>query len=131
MPTRSNRGLFLELIWRSSTSPPRPSQGAIGVVPAYAGSSNANHASWRDCLHQPAQFSLFDIGVAINDDPLDLSSSTNGLGQTCHTDQTFNPTYRGYDLGGGALAAFDSVSSKVLEVSFQISSTGQDLSSDP
>lgn len=108
-------GVDLEIFYVTSTTV----SGAIGVVPAYAGSSNANHASGEIAYINP-RFSLFDIGVAINDDLLDLSSSTNGLGQICYTDQTFNPTYRGYDLGGGVPAAFDSVSSKVLEVSFQI-----------
>jgi hypothetical protein len=84
-------------------------------VPGYQGSTEANHASGALIYVNP-RFSLYDISVAVNDDLLDLSSSTNGLGQILFNDSTFNPTYMGYDLGN----SFDAISSRVLEVSYQI-----------
>jgi len=93
--------------------------GQVTVVPGYEGSSEADHEAGAIVYINP-RFSLFDIGVAINDDLLDLSSTTNGLGQISYVDQTYNPTYMGYDLGGGVPAAFDPVSSRILEVSYQI-----------
>lgn len=104
-------GIDLEIFYVTSTVV----SGSIGVIPGYDGSTPADHPSGTQCFINP-RFSLFDIGVAINDDLLDLSSSTNGLGQITYTDVTFNPTYQGYDLGDN----FDSVSSRILEVSYQI-----------
>ena len=89
--------------------------GTVAVVPGYEGSTPAAHAAGAIAYVNP-RFSLYDIGVAVNDDLLDLSSTTNGLGQIRFNDTTFNPTYMGYDLG----TSFDSVSSRVLEVSYQI-----------
>jgi hypothetical protein len=89
--------------------------GQINVVRGYDGSEQTDHAG-GDLVYVNPRFPYFDIGVAINDDLLDLSSSTNGLGQITYTDVTFNPTYQGYDLGPN----FDSVSSRILEVSYQI-----------
>jgi hypothetical protein len=89
--------------------------GSVTVVPGYQGSAEANHTHGAIVYINP-RFSLFDIGVAINDDLLDLSSPDNGLGQILYVDQTFNPTYMGYDLGN----QFTGYSSKVLEVSYQI-----------
>jgi len=89
--------------------------GSIGVIGGYEGSLPANHASGAQATVNP-RFTLFDIGVAINDDLMDLSSPMNGLGKITYTDVTFNPTYAGYDLGAG----FSAVSSKVLEVSYKI-----------
>jgi hypothetical protein len=91
------------------------SGGAVSVIGGYEGSTEANHAEGALVYVNP-RFSLFDIGVAVNDDLLDLSSPTNGLGQILFIDQTFNPTYMGYDLG----SQFNGASSKVLEVSYQI-----------
>lgn len=91
------------------------SSGAISVVPGYLGSTPANHIT-NSLVYVNPRFSYFDIQVAINDDLLDLSSSTNGLGQITFVDQTFNPTFMGYDLG----SQFDAISSRVLEVSYQI-----------
>lgn len=89
--------------------------GSITVTPGYLGSTEANHTHGALVYINP-RFSLFDISVAINDDLLDLSSPTNGLGQILFVDQTFNPTYAGYDLG----SQFVSPTSRVLEVSYQI-----------
>lgn len=89
--------------------------GAISVIPGYLGSTPADHLA-NALVYVNPRFSYFDIQVAINDDLLDLSSSTNGLGQITFVDQTFNPTYQGYDLG----SQFDPISSRVLEVSYAI-----------
>jgi hypothetical protein len=104
-------GIDLELFLVQATT----TSGAITVVPGYLGSTKANHAA-NALVYVNPRFSLFDVGVAINDDLLDLSSSMNGLGRITFVDQTFNPTYQGYDLG----PQFDATSSKVLEVSYQI-----------
>jgi hypothetical protein len=89
--------------------------GVVSVIPGYEGSTEANHAE-NALVYVNPRFSYYDIGVAINDDLLDLSSSTNGLGQILFNDSTFNPTFMGYDLGPN----FDATSSRVLEVSYQI-----------
>lgn len=91
------------------------SSGSISVVGGYNGSSEADHLQ-NALVYVNPRFPFFDIQVAINDDLLDLSSSTNGLGQITYVDQTFNPTYQGYDLG----SQFDPISSRILEVSYQI-----------
>src|SRR6185437_10071725 len=54
--------------------------GSITVVPGYEGSTEADHEA-KSIVYVNPRFSLFDIGVAINDDLRDLSSTTNGLGQ--------------------------------------------------
>lgn len=90
--------------------------GVITVQGGYLGSTPANHNAANSIVYINPRFSLYDIGVAINDDLLDLSSPGNGLGQILYTDQTFNPTYQGYDLGN----TFVSPTSRVLEVSYQI-----------
>lgn len=89
--------------------------GAISVIPGYLGSTPADHLA-NALVYVNPRFSYFDIQVAINDDLLDLSSSTNGLGQILYNDSTFNPTFMGYDLGPN----FSAISSRVLEVSYQI-----------
>jgi hypothetical protein len=104
-------GVDLELFLVQGTT----TAGAITVTPGYLGSAEAAHEQGAIVYVNP-RFSLFDIGVAINDDLLDLSAPTNGLGQILYVDQTFNPTYAGYDLG----TQFISPSSRVLEVSYQI-----------
>lgn len=104
-------GIDLELFLVTGTT----TSGAITVVPGYLGSTEASHLQSALVYVNP-RFSYFDIQVAVNDDLLDLSSSTNGLGRITYIDQTFNPTYMGYDLG----SSFDPVSSRILEVSYQI-----------
>ena len=89
--------------------------GSITVVPGYEGSTPADHEMGAIVYVNP-RFPLFYIGLAIKYDLRDLSSTTNGLGQILFNDSTFNPTYMGYDLGPN----FDPVSSRVLEVSYQI-----------
>jgi hypothetical protein len=87
----------------------------LTVIPGFNGSTEANHASGAQAIIND-RFPQFDILQAINDDLQDLSSGYNGLGQILFVDNTFNPTYMGYDLG----SQFDGVTSKVLEVSYQI-----------
>lgn len=104
-------GVDLELFLVTNTT----ASGAITVIPGYLGSTPANHLE-NALVYVNPRFSYFDIQVAINDDLLDLSSSTNGLGRITFVDQTFNPTYQGYDLGN----QFDAISSRILEVSYAI-----------
>lgn len=89
--------------------------GSVGVVPGYDGSTEADHATGTICYVNP-RFTNYDIGVAINDDLLDLSAPYNGLGQVLTTSFTWNPTYLGYDLG----SQFSPISSSVLEVSYKL-----------
>lgn len=101
----------LEVFYVSSVT----TAGVITVIPGYEGSTPAAHLAGTQAHINP-RFSKFDIGVAINDDLLSLSSPTNGLGQILYDDLTYIPIYQGYDLGPN----FDSLSSKVLEVSFKV-----------
>lgn len=89
--------------------------GSVVVQGGYQGSTPADHDLGAMCFIND-RFPRFDIGVAINDDLLDLSGPTNGLGQILYIDQTFNPTYMGYDLGD----TFDAVSSRILEITYKI-----------
>jgi hypothetical protein len=89
--------------------------GTVTVIPGYGGSTPADHTEGTQaCIND--RFPRFDIAAAVNDDLLDLSAPYNGLGQILFVDQTFNPTYMGYDLG----SQFDPTSSKILEISYQI-----------
>ena len=99
----------LEVFYVTSTT----TSGTIGVIGGYEGSTEANHASGAQ-VHVNPRFSKFDIGVAINDDLLDLSAPSNGLGQIGYVDVTYIPVYAGYDLGTGFTST-----SKVLEVSWK------------
>jgi hypothetical protein len=103
-------GIDLEMFYVVATT-----ESTIVVVPGYEGSTEADHTEGTLVYINP-RFSLFDIGVAINDDLLDLSAPYNGLGQETFIDFTYNPTFVGYDLGPN----FSQTSSKVLEVSYQI-----------
>ena len=87
----------------------------LTVIPGFNGSTEANHASSAQAIIND-RFPAFDVLQAINDDLLDLSAPYNGLGQILFIDQTFNPTYMGYDLG----STFDATTSSILEVSYQI-----------
>ncbi len=87
----------------------------LTVIPGFNGSTEANHAASAQAIIND-RFPAFDVLQAINDDLADLSAPYNGLGQILTTDVTFNPTYQGYDLG----SQFDSVTSSILEVSYQI-----------
>ena len=89
--------------------------GSVVVQGGYEGSTPADHTTGTMCFIND-RFPRFDIGVAVNDDLLSLSSPSAGLGQILYEDVTFNPTYMGYDLG----STFDSVSSRILEVTYKI-----------
>jgi hypothetical protein len=73
----------------------------ITVVPGWQGSTEAPHSANAVVFINP-RFSYFDIGTAINDDLLDLSSPENGLYQVKSVEITFNPSIVGYDLVGVA-----------------------------
>ncbi len=103
-------GIDLEMFYVTSAS-----TTTLTVVPGYEGSTEADHTAGTLVYINP-RFSLFDIGVSINDDLLDLSAPYNGLGQETYIDVTFNPTYVGYDLG----PTFSATSSRILEVSYKI-----------
>jgi hypothetical protein len=87
----------------------------LSVIPGFNGTTEANHTAGTQAIIND-RFPQFDVLQAINDDLADLSSPYNGLGQILFIDQTFNPTYMGYDLG----SSFDPVTSSILEVSYQI-----------
>ena len=103
-------GIDLEMFYVASAS-----TTTLTVVPGYEGSKEADHTAGTLVYINP-RFSLFDIGVAINDDLLDLSAPYNGLGTETYIDVTYNPTYVGYDLG----SQFDAMSSYILEISYKI-----------
>ncbi|NBS73933.1 MAG: hypothetical protein EBS66_10695 [Betaproteobacteria bacterium] len=68
------------------------------VARGYSGSKATAHDRTAIVYVNP-KFTKFDIGVAINDDLLDLSSPTNGLFRIESTSIPFNPVFQGYDLG--------------------------------
>ncbi len=103
-------GIDLEMFYVQATT-----ATTVTVVPGYEGSTEADHSAGSLVYVNP-RFSLFDIGVAINDDLLDLSAPYNGLGQILNQFVTYNPTYVGYDLGPN----FNTQSSRILEVSYKI-----------
>ena len=107
--TGTRLSIDLEVFYVTSTT----TSGSIGVIGGYEGSTQADHASGAQ-VHINPRFSKYDISVALNDDLLDLSSPTNGLGQIGTTDVTYIPIYAGYDLGSGFTP-----DSKVLEVSWK------------
>ena len=88
-------GIDLEIYYVLSTN---TSANIATVLPGQLGSTSTSHTSNTTVYVNP-RFSDFAISKAINDDLLDLSSPSNGLFQMLSTDITFNPVYRGYDLG--------------------------------
>src|ERR1017187_9272635 len=100
---------------------PNAGAGVTAVVGGQQGSTDANVD--YDAVPQPlayisARFSPYDISVAINDELLALTTPKQAIGQVLTTDQNFIPVYNGYDLG----ANFDSLRSRVLELSFALPS---------
>ena len=69
------------------------------VVPGYAGSTEAGHASGSLVYVNP-RFTQFDIMQAINDDLNDLCSPENNLYQVKSVEITYSPATVGYDLTG-------------------------------
>ena len=74
----------------------------ISVIRGYSGSDAEPHAN-GDLIFVNPKFTRYDIGVAINDDLMDLSSPTNGLFQVNTAKITYNPVYQGYDLGSAGV----------------------------
>ena len=73
--------------------------GSVTVVRGYQGSVAASHAAGALVYIQPV-YTKFDVGVALNDELLRLSSPGNGLFKVGVETITYNPVYMGYDLGG-------------------------------
>ena len=73
--------------------------GSVTVVRGYQGSVAASHAAGTLVYIQPV-YTKFDVGVALNDELLRLSSPGNGLFKVGVETITYNPVYMGYDLGG-------------------------------
>lgn len=99
------------------------STNSVQVVPGYQGSTEAAHSAGTLVYINP-RFSLFDIGTAINDDLLDLSSSENGLYAVNACEITYNPSIQGYDLTdvntGSPVTAINEVLSIRYKVPFPI-----------
>ena len=74
----------------------------VDVVRGYSGSVPDAHAA-DTLVYVNPKYTRFDIGVAINDDLMDLSSPTNGLFQVGVAKLTYNPVYMGYDLGSAGV----------------------------
>ena len=97
------------------TGTPNPSTGVTAVLGGQQGSTDATATDANVAFVQP-RFTPWDISVAINDELKALTTPKSGIGQILTSDQTFIPVYSGYDLG----SAFDSVRSRVLELSFAL-----------
>lgn len=87
--------------------------GAASVQGGYAGSTDVSALDGA-VAYINTRFPRFDIGVAINDDLLDLSAPPQTIGQVLGVDATWNPAFMGYDLG----STFDGMTSIVLDVNF-------------
>ena len=74
------------------------SNGQVTVVRGYSGSTAAAHTYGTLAYIQP-KYTKFDIGVALNDELMRLSSPENGLFRVGEYTLTWNPVYMGYDLG--------------------------------
>jgi len=75
------------------------STNQITVVRGYEGSLAASHNANTIIYIQPV-YTKFDVGVALNDELLRLSSPGNGLFKVGVETITYNPVYMGYDLAG-------------------------------
>lgn len=74
----------------------------VTVVRGYSGSIADFHPN-NALIYVNPKYTRYDIGVAINDDLMDLSSPTNGLFQVGVAKLTYNPVYMGYDLGSAGV----------------------------
>jgi len=72
---------------------------SVTVVRGYEGSVAAAHTGGTLVYIQPV-YTKFDVGVALNDELLRLSSPGNGLFKVGVETITYNPVYMGYDLAG-------------------------------
>lgn len=98
---------------------PNVSTGVTPVSPGYMGSTEASHSQGALCEVKP-RFTMFETGQFVIEELQAMASPSYGLGQICRVLATWIPTFVGYDLGGGTPAAFDSLNSRVLEVSYRI-----------
>ena len=78
-------------------TPTTQTSGTVTVSRGYNGSVAAAHTADTLVYIQP-RYTKFDIGVALNDELLRLSSPGMGLFQVKAQTITFNPVYMGYDL---------------------------------
>ena len=88
--------------------------GVATVVRGYEGSVAASHTAGTLVYIQPV-YTKFDIGVALNDELLRLSSPSNGLFKVGVETVTYNPVYMGYDLGSIPTDFLD-----VMEVRYKV-----------
>lgn len=98
---------------------PNGGTGVTSVVGGQQGSTDANvdyDASPVPLAFINPRFTPYDISVAINDELQALTTPKQGLGKIDTFDTNFIPVYNGYDLGPN----FDSVRSRVLEISFAL-----------
>jgi hypothetical protein len=98
---------------------PNVSTGVTTVVGGQQGSTDANvdyDATPTPLAYINPRFSRWDISVAINDELQALTTPKQGIGKIDTWDTNFVPVYMGYDLGPN----FDSVRSRVLEISFAL-----------
>ena len=93
---------------------PNATSGVTSVIGGQQGSSDANATAGLAWLNP--RFTPYDISVAVNDELLALSAPNKGLGQVLEVDATYVPAFNGYDLGD----SFDTLRSRVLEVSYQL-----------
>ncbi len=91
----------------------------LTVVPGYAGSSESAHDA-NALIYINPRFSAFDIGTAINDDLLDLSSPENGLFQSKSIEITYNPAITGYDLTDVTTGTAVSSILEILSVRYKV-----------
>ena len=87
----------LEVMYVTGWTATDGNTGTATVVRGYTGSTAASHTTDALVYINP-RYSKFDIGVALNDELLRLSSPGNGLFQVKAQQITYNPVYMGYDL---------------------------------
>ena len=104
------------------TGQPNGGTGATPVVGGFNNSQDIN-ANTPQLLEISARFTRFEIFAAIREEIRALDPPSAGLGQVgVINNMTFIPVFQGYDLGGqvSGEAAFDTIRSRVLEVSYKI-----------
>lgn len=102
---------------QSVSTPTSPSVDyTITVVPAYEGSTNANHAAGTVAYLNP-KYTRWQIAVALNDALAAMSAPGMGLMREYYTTITYNPVLRGYDL---AAAGVQSDFHTILSLSFDL-----------
>ena len=97
MRTGAILSVGLEVMYVTNWQQTDGSTGTVDVVRAYSGSAASTH-SINDLIYIQPRYTKFDVGVALNDELLRLSSPGNGLFRLGVQTITFNPVYMGYDL---------------------------------